>query len=89
MDKNLGAPDDANDETELMRSEFESIVEGLSLDESSPSTFLDELDRIDHSESFIAPIPLRTGFRASLLKAKAAFMRWFNRDDHDGDGAHV
>jgi hypothetical protein len=38
---------DGFDEEELIRSEFESIVSGLSLDESAPTTYLDDLDRID------------------------------------------
>ena len=38
---------DEFDEEELIRSEFESIVSGLSLDESAPTTNLDDLDRID------------------------------------------
>ena len=49
--------DDGFDEEELIRSEFDSIVSGLSLDESAPSTYLDELDRIDRSEGFVAPNP--------------------------------
>ena len=35
--------DDANDR-ELINMEFESMVEGLSLDESAPTTYLDEID---------------------------------------------
>lgn len=80
---------DANDENELMRSEFESIIEGLSLDESSPTTFLDDLDRLDNAERFIAPIPPRQNLRSTFMSAKKAFARWFNRGDHDDDGAHV
>jgi hypothetical protein len=36
------------DEEELIRSEFESIVSGLNLDQSAPTTYLDDLDRIDN-----------------------------------------
>jgi len=32
------------DEEELIRSEFDSIVSGLNLDQSAPSTYLDDLD---------------------------------------------
>ena len=42
------------DEEELIRSEFDSIVSGLSLDESAPTTYLDDLDRIDE-ERFVQP----------------------------------
>jgi hypothetical protein len=45
------------DDSELVNAEFESIVSTLSLDESSPTTYLDQLDAIDDSESFIEPNP--------------------------------
>ena len=46
-----------DDDSELVNAEFDSIVSTLSLDQSSPSTYLDQLDDIDHSERFIAPNP--------------------------------
>ena len=46
-----------DDDSELVNAEFDSIVSTLSLDQSSPSSFLDELDAIDHSERFVAPNP--------------------------------
>jgi hypothetical protein len=46
-------------ETDLVDAEFDSIVSGLSLDESSPTTYLDELDGIYEAERFIAPNPHR------------------------------
>jgi hypothetical protein len=46
-------------ETELVDAEFDSIVSGLSLDESSPTTYLDELDHIYEAERFIPPNPHR------------------------------
>jgi len=46
------------DERELIDAEFESIVSGLSLDESAPTTYLDELDaRKNDPEGFTAPNP--------------------------------
>lgn len=45
-----------DDETQLINAEFESIISGLSLDESTPNTFLDELDRVD-DEHFVQPNP--------------------------------
>jgi hypothetical protein len=45
------------DDSELIDAEFESIVSSLSLDESSQSTYLDQLDEIDETESFVAPNP--------------------------------
>ena len=48
---------DEADERELIDAEFESIVSGLSLDESSPTTYLDELERFTEDESFTPPNP--------------------------------
>lgn len=41
--------DDYN-ELELIDAEFDSIVSGLSLDETPPTTYLDELDRLDKGD---------------------------------------
>ncbi len=76
------------DEEELIRSEFESIVSGLSLDESAPTTYLDELEHIDN-ESFVPPNPPRQTPRGFIASAKAAINRWFNRDHRDDDGAAI
>jgi hypothetical protein len=43
--------------TDLVNAEFDSIVSGLSLDQSAPTTYLDELDRYDQSDRFIPPAP--------------------------------
>ncbi len=45
-----------SDEAELINAEFESIVSQLSLDESAPTTYLDELDRRGE-EHFVHPDP--------------------------------
>ena len=45
-----------SDENELINAEFESIVSQLSLDESAPTTYLDELDARD-DEHFVHPNP--------------------------------
>lgn len=50
-----------DDDSELIEAEFASIVAGLSLDESAPSNFLDDLDRqrlIDDDEHFENPDPV-------------------------------
>lgn len=47
----------SQDDSELVNAEFDSIVSTLSLDQSSPSTYLDELDDLDYSQRFIAPNP--------------------------------
>ena len=47
-----------SDERELIDAEFDSIVSGLSLDESSPTTYLDELDSPQYDpEGFTPPNP--------------------------------
>jgi hypothetical protein len=76
---------DGFDEEELIRSEFDSIVSGLNLDQSSPSTYLDELDRIDR-ESFIQPNPARQTLRGFFLSARKAMQSWFYRNNRDDDG---
>jgi hypothetical protein len=78
-------PDDF-DEEELIRSEFDSIVSGLSLDESAPTTYLDDLDRIDE-ERFVQPNPPRQTPLGFIASAKRAINRWFNRGYHEDDGA--
>ena len=55
--KNIHDLRNDDDDSELVNAEFDSIVSTLSLDQSSPSTYLDQLDAIDHSERFIAPNP--------------------------------
>ena len=47
----------SEDDSELVNAEFESIVSTLSLDESTGSSYLDQLDEIDNSERFIQPDP--------------------------------
>ena len=74
------------DEEELIRSEFESMVAGLSLDESTPTTYLDELDRIDE-ERFVQPNPPRQTPHGFIASARLAINRWLRRGQHDDDGA--
>ena len=50
-------PSSVDDDTELIDAEFESIIAGLSLDQSSPSNYLDDLDAPDPDEHFIEPDP--------------------------------
>jgi hypothetical protein len=86
------ADKDAFDEEELIRSEFDSIVSGLSLDESSPTTYLDELDRlesINHTERFVAPNPPVQSPRTFFFSAKRAIARWFRRGYHEDDGVEL
>ena len=76
---------DEFDEEELIRSEFESIVSGLSLDQSAPTTYLDDLDRIDR-EGFIQPNPPRQSPKGFIASARSAIDRWLKRGHHDDDG---
>jgi hypothetical protein len=77
-------PDEFDDE-ELIRAEFDSIVSGLSLDESAPTTYLDELDRIDH-DGFVQPNPPRQSPQGFIASAHRAIRRWFRRGYHEDDG---
>ena len=63
-DKRQDGPDDATDR-ELIDMEFQSMVEGLSLDQSAPTSYLDELDAIEDQDKFVAPNPAR---RDSYMK---------------------
>jgi hypothetical protein len=47
----------SDDDSELVNAEFDSIVSTLSLDQSAPTSYLDQLDAIDESESFVPPNP--------------------------------
>ena len=85
MSEAKDTPDDF-DEEDLIRAEFESIVSGLSLDEAAPTSYLDDLDRIDE-ESFIQPNPPRQTPLGFFASAKRAINRWFNRGYHEDDGA--
>jgi len=64
------------DEEDLIKAEFDSIVEGLSLDESSPTTYLDELDRFEEVHKFNPPTVPKKKFRDQLREMKNSFRRW-------------
>ncbi|MCX6439208.1 MAG: hypothetical protein NT101_04220 [Actinobacteria bacterium] len=79
-------PDEFDDE-ELIRSEFDSIVSGLSLDESAPTTYLDELDAIQDTNRFIPPKPPQQSPREMWQTVKRAVRRWFHNGYHEDDGS--
>jgi len=71
-----GGRSDAFDDDELIKAEFESMVEGLSLDESAPTTYLDELDRFEDQNRFTPPQIAKRGIREQIQDAKKSFNRW-------------
>jgi hypothetical protein len=79
------------DEEDLIKAEFDSIVEGLSLDESSPTTYLDELDRFEEVNKFTPPAVPKKKFRDQLREMKISFTRWRNnsREIPPDDGAVI
>lgn len=79
------------DEEDLIKAEFDSIVEGLSLDESSPTTYLDELDRFEEVNKFTPPAVPKKKFREQLREMKISFSRWRNnsREIPPDDGAVI
>ncbi len=94
MNEHRKGPDEF-DEEDLIRSEFESIVSGLSLDESSPNTFLDDLERVEKleaqnpGEGFAPPNPPRANPIDLFRSAKIAIKRWFNRPYREDDGVNL
>jgi hypothetical protein len=74
---------------ELIDAEFESMVEALSLDESHPTTYLDELDAFEDQNRFTPPAIAKKSFKPELRDALRAVSRWKNnpRNDHPEDGA--
>lgn len=85
--KRQEGPDDET-ERELIEMEFQSMVENLSLDESTPTTYLDELEKFEDHNKFIAPKPARRSASQTFQAAKAAFKKWKNGSAfRDDDGA--
>ncbi|CAB5239057.1 unannotated protein [freshwater metagenome] len=82
----------SEDEKDLINAEFESMVAGLSLDESSPTTYLDELDararEIDHNH-FEEPHPKPVGFKNFFRLAKSAIIRWKSGKSSHDDGVEL
>jgi len=86
----MSRPEDEFDD-ELVDAEFESIVEGLSLDESAPTTYLDELDRIDAHNAFTPPVIPKRSLKEQWNDAKNSFLRWKNNPHNNNpeDGAEL
>lgn len=84
----IGNSNDGFDD-ELIDAEFKSMVEGLSLDQSSPTTYLDELDQFADADKFIPPIPPKKSLKEQYRAAKKSFLRWKENgvSDNPEDGA--
>ncbi|CAB4789780.1 hypothetical protein MCEMRE22_00850 [Candidatus Nanopelagicaceae bacterium] len=65
------------------------MVEGLSLDESAPTTYLDELDSFEDHNRFTPPAIPKRGIKDQVRDAFRAMTRWKNNphNDHPEDGA--
>ena len=92
------APNDAQnhgeDEKDLIDEKFQALVSGLSLDESSPTTYLDELDRSVDDEHFTPPVPAKMNLKKFFADGIKAVKKWKDnpRPDNSGlddDGAQV
>jgi hypothetical protein len=87
-------PNNGDDESEreLIDAEFESMVAGLSLDQSAPTTFLDGLDAINGEESdrelYAYPLSEDKTIKERISDSIRAFKSWWSRNDSDeGNGA--
>ena len=86
-----GRSDD--DEMDLINAEFESLVANLSLDQSAPTTFLDQLDEIANADSdadlYANPPQVKRNFHQRVEAIVTTIKSWWNRNNDDGDGAVV
>lgn len=82
---------DEFDEKDLINAEFESMVEGLSLDESAPTTYLDELDKFTEVNRFTPPLIPKKSVKDQIRGIKDSFNRWKNNSDDlpPDDGAVI
>ena len=84
------ASDDAQnpgeDEKDLIDEKFNALVSGLSLDQSSPSTYLDELDRRVDEEHFTPPVPQKLQLRNFFSDCINAFKKWKDNPHSDNSG---
>jgi hypothetical protein len=88
------AQNSGDDEKDLIDEKFQALVSGLSLDQSSPTTYLDELDRSVDAEHFTPPVPAKMNLRKFFAEGVKAFKKWKDnpRSDNSGlddDGAQV
>ena len=76
---------------DLINSEFESMVAGLSLDQSTPNTYLDDLEKSEALDEnhFQEPNPSLPGVRKFLISARIAIKRWLRHDNDRDDGVQL
>ena len=81
---------------DLINAEFEAMVAGLNLDQSSPRTYLDDLDELEREEAAElqrvnrARNSKKQSWQSSLKSIPEAIKRWWNRKDRDeSDGAQI
>ena len=79
------------DEINLINAEFESMVEGLSLDESAPTTYLDELDRFEKVNRFTPPAIPKKSLMQQYREARHAIQRWIKNSENQkpDDGGSI
>jgi hypothetical protein len=83
--------DPSDDEMDLINSEFESMVAGLSLDESTPNTYLDDLEDASSLDNnhFEQPNPTWPGLRNFIQSARIAIRRWLRQENNRDDGVEL
>jgi hypothetical protein len=76
---------------DLIKAEFDSMVEGLRLDESAPTTYLDELDNFVDENRFVPPVIPKRRIRDQIREARESFTRWKNNRQNfrDDDGSAI
>lgn len=67
------------------------MVAGLSLDQSTPNTYLDDLDQSSALDDnhFEEPNPSWPGFRNFILSARMAIKRWMRHENNRDDGVEL
>ena len=91
------APDERSDEDEmdLINAEFESMVSSLNLDQSTPRTYLDDLEDINDIEAseqaeIYTPPHIKRGFHGSIQNIFQSIQSWWRNNKNDeSDGAQV
>jgi hypothetical protein len=83
--------DPSDDEMDLINSEFESMVAGLSLDQSTPNTYLDDLENASTLDEnhFQEPNPSWPGLRNFIQSARIAIKRWLRHENNRDDGVEL